>query len=711
MTMGEVKPQPARAKITEGTYDFAMSVKDLGDGTNEVRWYFQKKYTGEQTSYWFGGTVIDTGKVTDKINGFYFAKNHGNGAEATTLTGFNLMEVQVDYGAPINVTPKPWQAYYISDWGTAPGRWGGWRMQVGDFVGDVSMSGTPARTNWAAVRGGFLEPVEFTTEKAVIVRGKLEIVGDDLNVWGPVRYGFFYHDSIGVLKVDSTQAIAGTDTTYYNTTWSGKENYAYGYMFSPNSGVNTGQSGQGGNGTQWAVNGGSWISTWSSGTKTMGDVLHAPARAIITEGIYDFEMSVHRLANGSNEVRYYFQKQYTGEQTTYWIGATFVDPTPVTDKINGFCLGFDNNMSETTVTGYNLMEVQVDLGDPITIPPKPWVAYYIDKWGFSGGHLGGWDLTLGDFVGDVTIGGDAAPTAMSAVRGQFLEPFVPTTIYAMRITGKVNFTGGGFEDPGSFRFGLFNSKAAGSIAIDPALDSNQVWTGTDAEHSGYLCVPPSGSEVTMWTGYGYGGTSGSVNNSRWWDVDTAAAMPISPELQEPAGAIAGPGEYNFAMSVRPLPSGANEVCFKLTGSNYSYETGYVTLKVADEFNSIGFAINNSTTTKMELLEVQIDRGDPILTGIKDIEAAKIPTEYALRQNFPNPFNPTTTIRFDLPKSSDVNLVVYDLMGREVAHLVKSHMNPGYHAVNFNAANLPSGVYIYRLQAGNFVSVKKLMLLK
>jgi hypothetical protein len=104
--MGEVKPQPARAKITEGTYDFAMSVKDLGDGTNEVRWYFQKKYTGEQTSYWFGGTVIDTGKVTDKINGFYFAKNHGNGAEATTLTGFNLMEVQVDYGASINVTPN-----------------------------------------------------------------------------------------------------------------------------------------------------------------------------------------------------------------------------------------------------------------------------------------------------------------------------------------------------------------------------------------------------------------------------------------------------------------------------------------------------------------------------------------------------------------------------------------------------------------------------
>jgi hypothetical protein len=115
-------------------------------------------------------------------------------------------------------------------------------------------------------------------------------------------------------------------------------------------------------------------------------------------------------------------------------------------------------------------------------------------------------------------------------------------------------------------------------------------------------------------------------------VDTAAAMPISPELQEPAGAIAGPGEYNFAMSSGRCPC-ANEVCFKLTGSNYSYETGYVNFKVADEFNSFGFAIIYSTTTKMELLEVQIDRGDPILTGIK-YRSSKISDRVSLRQNFP-----------------------------------------------------------------------------
>jgi hypothetical protein len=74
------------------------------------------------------------------------------------------------------------------------------------------------------------------------VRGSVEFVGDDLDTWGPIRYGFFYHDSAGALKIDSTQATAGVDTTYYNLAWSGKENYAYGYMFSPNSGTNQSQA-------------------------------------------------------------------------------------------------------------------------------------------------------------------------------------------------------------------------------------------------------------------------------------------------------------------------------------------------------------------------------------------------------------------------------------------------------------------------------------
>ncbi len=89
----------------------------------------------------------------------------------------------------------------------------------------------------------------------------------------------------------------------------------------------------------------------------------------------------------------------------------------------------------------------------------------------------------------------------------------------------------------------------------------------------------------------------------------------------------------------------------------------------------------------------------------------IPTVFALEQNYPNPFNPTTVIEFALPKQSDVKLAIYNILGEKVAELVNSAMVAGYHSVDFNATNLASGMYIYRIQAGNFVSVKKMMLLK
>ena len=93
------------------------------------------------------------------------------------------------------------------------------------------------------------------------------------------------------------------------------------------------------------------------------------------------------------------------------------------------------------------------------------------------------------------------------------------------------------------------------------------------------------------------------------------------------------------------------------------------------------------------------------------EPGEIPTEYALQQNYPNPFNPSTTIKYELPKSSMVRLSVYDMLGREVSVLVNEGKNAGSYEVKFSAAGLSSGVYCYRLQAGDFVQTKKLMLLK
>lgn len=94
-----------------------------------------------------------------------------------------------------------------------------------------------------------------------------------------------------------------------------------------------------------------------------------------------------------------------------------------------------------------------------------------------------------------------------------------------------------------------------------------------------------------------------------------------------------------------------------------------------------------------------------------VEGEEVPASFELYQNYPNPFNPTTSIKFALPKESQVKLSVYTILGQEVATLVNSVMPAGYHTVNFDASNLPSGMYIYKIDAGNFSQIKKMLLMK
>ena len=93
------------------------------------------------------------------------------------------------------------------------------------------------------------------------------------------------------------------------------------------------------------------------------------------------------------------------------------------------------------------------------------------------------------------------------------------------------------------------------------------------------------------------------------------------------------------------------------------------------------------------------------------ELTEGPQEFSLNQNYPNPFNPSTLIRYNIAEASEVRLAVYDILGRRVATLVNELQTPGAYTVNFNANHLASGTYIYRLEAGNFVSIKKMMLIK
>ncbi len=99
------------------------------------------------------------------------------------------------------------------------------------------------------------------------------------------------------------------------------------------------------------------------------------------------------------------------------------------------------------------------------------------------------------------------------------------------------------------------------------------------------------------------------------------------------------------------------------------------------------------------------------TGIVHPEPAGGVRRYALYQNFPNPFNPTTQIQFDLPDASEVHLTVYNAAGQRVATLVDGNLTAGRHSVSFDAENLPAGVYLYRLKTGRFSATRKMLLVK
>jgi len=111
----------------------------------------------------------------------------------------------------------------------------------------------------------------------------------------------------------------------------------------------------------------------------------------------------------------------------------------------------------------------------------------------------------------------------------------------------------------------------------------------------------------------------------------------------------------------------------------------------------------ATAVEEELIETTSD--------IESIVTVSVPESYSLGRNYPNPFNPSTNITYDLPEATHVVIAVYDVMGREVARLIDGYMDAGYHTVTWNAANVSSGVFIYRMTTPEYAAVRTMLLLK
>ena len=135
-----------------------------------------------------------------------------------------------------------------------------------------------------------------------------------------------------------------------------------------------------------------------------------------------------------------------------------------------------------------------------------------------------------------------------------------------------------------------------------------------------------------------------------------------------------------------------------------YDTTGITNVVVDS------ALNRIFADIIHFTNVVLAKTETV-TGIEAGNDRFIPKNIELSQNYPNPFNPETVIKYSVPKASKVSLVVYNLLGEEVARLVDSHIASGQHRVTWNASDVSSGIYFYRLQAGNLTQTRKMLLLK
>lgn len=140
----------------------------------------------------------------------------------------------------------------------------------------------------------------------------------------------------------------------------------------------------------------------------------------------------------------------------------------------------------------------------------------------------------------------------------------------------------------------------------------------------------------------------------------------------------------------------------------------------DRTIAYSFITKNGTAVEVVALDTNAANSGTILTdgvtwsssGITGVENEnQIPTQFSLEQNYPNPFNPSTTITFSIPNEELVSLKVFNSLGKQVTELVNGTKPAGNYEINFNAAGLSSGVYFYRLKAGDFSTTKKLLLLK
>jgi len=164
------------------------------------------------------------------------------------------------------------------------------------------------------------------------------------------------------------------------------------------------------------------------------------------------------------------------------------------------------------------------------------------------------------------------------------------------------------------------------------------------------------------------------------------------------------GNHDLDTNATSIDVSYMDIIYDMAENNVTVATLEWTVHVTDGIDTV--EATNAPFT------VMIDGGDAMSIYLESL----LPDKFALHQNYPNPFNPVTTLRYDLPENSLVNIIIYDLLGRQVKSLINQTQDAGFKSIIWNATNdygkpVSAGVYLYQIQAGEFVQTKKMVLLK
>jgi beta-glucanase (GH16 family) len=281
------------------------------------------------------------------------------------------------------------------------------------------------------------------------------------------------------------------------------------------------------------------------------------------------------------------------------------------------------------------------------------------------------------FTAKVTnSGGDAASSAVSAVTIGSGAPNSPYGAAAAAV-------------PGTIEMENYNLGASGTAYSDAdAGNTGSVYRSDAVDIES--CSDTGGGYDVGWTAAG-----------EWMLYTIDVKQSGTYRFNTRTASSAGGGSYHIEIDgtdvtgVIAAPStGAWQTWTTSPSPVVTLNAGIHTMKFC--VNASGFNVNKTSVAL-------------IATSVK--ERPQAPTIFALEQNYPNPFNPSTTIRYSVARAGDVTLEVFDILGTKVASLVNGRMEPGTYAAEWNARTQPSGMYLYRLRAGDFVAVKRLMLQK